>query len=47
LEQFGVSVEVEVDNLLGVLCVVASRQIVEHTLDNLGLTAAGQTNKHW
>lgn len=45
LEQSGVCEEVEVDDLLAVV-LASSGQLIKETLDNLGLTATGITNKH-
>jgi len=46
LEEVGVSIEVEVDNLLEILVTLADK-LVKETFDDLGLTASSESNKNW
>lgn len=47
LKKVGSGVEVEVHDLLDVLAVGHGTELVEETLDDLGLTETGEANKHW
>jgi len=47
LKKVGSGVEVEVHDLLDVVAVGHGTELVEETLDDLGLTETGEANKHW
>jgi hypothetical protein len=46
LKQVGISVEIEVDNLLHVI-VSGGDEIVEQTLNNLSLTTSSSSDQDW